>query len=91
MAVERAPSGSSLIDVDQILTDAGVPFQFGATKVSVNLDNTLVALSEDGTTSFIAKKDADGLTITTNIPEPSGGALALVAALAMGIRRRRCL
>lgn len=77
------------VDINQILTDAGVPFVKGATFVSVNLDNTLVASSQNGTTSFIAKKDADGVTITTNLPEPSSMLLALLGAGGLGLIRRR--
>ncbi|MCA9147688.1 MAG: hypothetical protein KDA92_00245 [Planctomycetales bacterium] len=77
------------IDVDQILTDNGISFTSGATLVSINLDNTLVASSQDGTTSFIAKKDADGVTITTNLPEPSSMLLALLGAAGLGMIRRR--
>ncbi|MBN1855163.1 MAG: hypothetical protein JW829_20700 [Pirellulales bacterium] len=64
-------SGSVLIDLNQALITAGEPFVWGATKIAVNLDNTLVALSEAGTQSFIAKKDFDGMSVTVNIPEPS--------------------
>jgi hypothetical protein len=81
-------SGVAMIDIDQILADAGVPFTRGATLVTVNLDNTLVALSENGTSSLIAKKDADGVTITV-IPEPSSAILALLGSLAFGWVRRR--
>lgn len=45
------------------------------TKVSLNLNNVLLAQSESGTTSYIDKKAIDALTITT--PEP--GTLALAA------------
>jgi hypothetical protein len=60
-----------------------------ATGVSVSLDNTLVALSQDGTTSFIQKKDTDAVTITTNIPEPTTSAIALIASLSLVAVSRR--
>jgi hypothetical protein len=81
-------TGVSTIDIEQILIDNGIPFTLGATLVSVNMDNTLTALSENGTSSLIAKKDADGVTITV-IPEPSSAVLALLGTLALGLIRRR--
>ena len=82
-------TGNTLIDVNAILAANNIPYTLGATKVSVNLDNTLVALSENGTSSLIAKKDADGVTITTNVPEPSSVVLALLGSLGLGWLRRR--
>jgi MYXO-CTERM domain-containing protein len=62
------------------------------TKVNVSLDNTLSAASQQGTSAFIQKKDADGLIITVDIvPEPSSAVVGLLA-VAMGgglVRRRR--
>jgi PEP-CTERM motif len=81
-------SGFLAIDVNQILIDEGVPFSLGATKISINLDNALSALSEQGTSALIAKKSFGGLSVTVNIPEPSSlmlGGLVLVFGL---VRRR---
>jgi hypothetical protein len=81
-------SGALDIDVTQALIDLG--YGGFATKVKINLDNALITLSEEGTTSFIKKKDVDGLTITV-VPEPS--TLLLMATgclfLARGCFRRR--
>jgi len=85
-------SGSVTVDLLQTLTDNNVPFVNGATKVSFNLDNTLTALSEAGTSALIAKKDLDGLTVTANVPEPSTVALAILGVLvtsAGAVGRRR--
>ena len=86
-------SGQLLVDVGQELTDAGINFTFGATKLNVALDNTLTAIAQaNGYTAFIAKKDFDGLTVTSNIPEPTR--LVLVGVLAMtaaAVRRRPLL
>jgi len=60
-----------------------------ATLIQVTLDNQLVTLSQDGTTAFIAKKDTDGLSITTNVPEPSTGLLATLGLVGLGLRDRR--
>jgi hypothetical protein len=84
-------SGSVTIDLLQALTDNNVPFVNGATRVTFNLDNTLTALSEAGTSSLIAKKDFDGLTVTANVPEPGSLALASLALLGLSaslLRRR---
>ena len=80
-------TGGVLIDVGSL-----VPPNSVVTKVKVNLDNTLTALSEDGTSAFIAKKDFDGLVITVDemvIPEPTTALLALSGMLALTCSRRR--
>lgn len=77
--------GTTLIDVDAILANANIPGR--ATKVFFSMDNQLTATSEVGTISFIKKKTADGVTITTIIPEPAS--LAATAALTLVLRRRR--
>jgi len=59
------------------------------TKVSVNIDNVLTASSATNSTAFIAKKDFDGVTIATNIPEPTTALLAVSGLLAMACSRRR--
>ena len=81
-------SGELMVDVTQALIDEGIEFDFGATKLNVVLDNVLVAASESGTTATIAKKDFDGFTVTTNIPEPSTFVLAGMALIALLPRRR---
>jgi hypothetical protein len=63
-------SGGGLFDLTAALANAHVPYVGGATKISVDLDNTLVALSEAGTLSLIAKKDFGGISVTIN---PLGG------------------
>jgi hypothetical protein len=65
--------------------------QNGVTKVNVSLDNSLSAASQQGTSAFIQKKDADGLIITVDIvPEPSSAVVGLLAvALGGGLVRRR--
>lgn len=58
------------------------------TKVTLNFDNTLIAISQQGTSALIAKKDH--VIITTNTPEPTSlGLLLLATALsACGWRKR---
>jgi uncharacterized protein (TIGR03382 family) len=50
------------------------------------LNNTLVAVSEAGTSSTIAKKDFSGITIT--IPEPITLAWAALGVVALARRPR---
>jgi PEP-CTERM motif len=64
-------SGSSFMDLNAILAANNVNGQ--ATKISLNLNNTLTALSELGTAALIAKKDVGGLSITVNGPNPGPG------------------
>lgn len=77
--------GTTLIDVDAILAAAHVSGH--ATKVFFSMDNQLTATSELGTISFIKKKTADGVTITTIIPEPTS--LAAAGVVTLLVRRRR--
>lgn len=87
-------SGSLLVDINQALIDNNIPFNLGATLISVNIDNTLSASSEAGTTAFIAKKDFGGLSVTVNkpgggeIPEPSTIALLALGLAAACVGRR---
>ena len=86
-------SGGLTLNINQILVDNGVSFIDGATLVQINLDNTLLATSENGTQSFIAKKAVGGVAFvieTEPIPEPSSALLALVGCgLVGGFRLRR--
>jgi hypothetical protein len=81
-------SGSLFLDLDAILTANSIPFNFGVTKLSINIDNTLTAVSEAGTTSLIAKKNFGGVSITVNVPEPASLALIVMASLGLALFRR---
>jgi hypothetical protein len=65
-------SGNQLINLSQILTNRGIHFTRGATKIGIDLDNGLIAQSELGTLALIDKKDFGGVSITIN-PGPGGG------------------
>jgi hypothetical protein len=81
-------TGSVDVDLTQVLIAEGILFTGGVTKVNVTLDNTLVTLSEDGTSSFIAKKDTKGLSVTAVIPEPSTGLLVGFGFVLVAATRR---
>lgn len=82
-------SGSLVKNVEQELINNNVPFTLGATQISINLDNTLTALSEAGTFSLIAKKDFGGVSITVNIPEPATWLMVSLGGLAVAACGRR--
>ena len=73
-------------DVDAALSAAGVPFEFGATKLGVQIDNQVAAFSEESTFAEIRAGDFKIDTITAVIPAP--GALVLLA-LGVGCTRGR--
>jgi hypothetical protein len=98
-------SGSVTLDIDAILIANGfmippgpIDPEGGATKISIDLDNTLVAVSQDGTEAHIGKKDFGGVTIRSNvrtepggepeIPEPATFVLVGLSLLGLGIARR---
>ena len=87
--VQGSWTGSVDVDLTQVLIDEGIDFISGVTKVNVTLDNTLTTLSEDGTSSFIAKKDAKGLSVTAVIPEPSTGLLLGLGMALISAGRRK--
>jgi hypothetical protein len=77
-------TGSVTLDVDAILAANGRSGH--ATRVSIDLDNTLSAVSQAGTSSVIGKTDF-GLRV--DIPEPLSAPLITLAALAASSRRVR--
>jgi hypothetical protein len=82
-------TGTLSEDINQILMDNAISFVGGATKISIDIDNTLTALSQEGTFSFIAKKDFGGLSVTVNgIPEPATWALVAICGLFAGLYKR---
>lgn len=88
-------SGSVLVDlttanpiVANALASQGVVPQLGVTKISVNFNNTLIAIGQTGTSATIAKKD-NGIIITTNIPEPTSCLMAVFGLALCGVAARR--
>ena len=82
-------SGGIPFNLNAILAANSIPFVAGATKISINLDNTLTALSQAGTFSLIAKKDFGGLSVTVNVPEPTTVLLGGLALAGLAVCRRR--
>jgi hypothetical protein len=73
-------NGSVTIPVEDILIANGIPIppgvidpDGGATKISIDLDNVLVAVSEPGTSATIGKRDFGGIVIRVNVPTEPGG------------------
>lgn len=64
-------SGNLFVDLNAILAANSIAGK--ATKVNINLDNTLVAVSQAGTFALIAKKHLGGVSITVNGQNPGGG------------------
>lgn len=88
----RIWTGSLNLNVNNALTLAGVPFISGATEISFELDNVLVAQSDNGTTATITKKDFKGFGITVNeVPEPTTSALVLLGGAVLLGRLRKAM
>lgn len=81
----RIWTGSLLIDLDQIIANAGG--QGRATLVEINLNNTLVAFAQSGASARIEKKDIDGLAITI-VPEPTTALMMGLGLLGLASFRR---
>jgi hypothetical protein len=87
-------TGASFINIRQELINRGIPVIGGATKLSIALDNILLAQSEPLGGAFIDKKDFGGLSVTVNIPEgeipePASILVAMIGLLGMTLVRRR--
>jgi len=89
-------TGSVNMSVESILIANGymIPPAQGATKISVDLNNVLTAVSQAGTSALISKNDFGGVTIRIDavgdpgIPEPGCLTLAAIGALTLAARRR---
>jgi hypothetical protein len=89
-------SGSLLVDlttsnptVAAALASQGVDPDLGVTRISVNFNNTLVAIGQTGTSALIAKKDTNGIIVTTNIPEPTSCLMAVFGLAMCSVAARR--
>lgn len=85
-------TGAQSVDIKQWLIDHMIDVEFGATKITVSLDNSLYAESEAFSGAFIDKKDFGGLSVTVDapvIPEPASWALAILGLAAAASRRFR--
>lgn len=79
-------TGSLLIDLDQIIFNAGGTGR--ATLVEINLNNTLVAFAQSGASARIEKKDIDGLAITV-VPEPTTALMMALGLVGLASFRRQ--
>jgi hypothetical protein len=79
------------VDVSTALAGLGYGPNSAATKVSLAINNSLVATSEASSVAFIAKKDfrIDVGTDTGLIPEPSSVALLGMALCGFGFAGRK--
>jgi hypothetical protein len=82
-------SGGKFLDINALLGANSIPVIAGATKISIDIDNTLTALSEAGTFTLIAKKDFGGLSVTVNLPEPAVALMSGLGTLGLACVRRR--
>lgn len=78
-------AGSVTIPVETILIANGI--DVGATRVVIDLDHTLTASSQAGTSVQIDMKDFGAVVVRADVPEP--GSLVGVAGLAVLAFRRR--
>ena len=80
--------GHLTIDLDAALAEHDV--EGFVTRVLLNMDNSLIAVSEPGSLAFVKKKTAR-IVITPSVPEPSSIVLACLGLLALAGRlwRRR--
>jgi PEP-CTERM motif len=79
-------SGSMSFDVTSALRNNGYLTGF-ATKVSLSLDNSLLAISDANSASYIQKKGAS-ITVVP-VPEPSVLVMLAIGVLGLGIWRRK--
>jgi hypothetical protein len=82
-------SGSLNFDITDAIRDAGYKTGY-ATKVSLSFDNSLLAISDANSASYIQKKGASITVDPVNpVPEPSVLAMLAIGVLGMGIWRRK--
>jgi hypothetical protein len=76
-------NGALAVNLQQALLDNQFPAGSRVTKISVNLDNTLTAVSVAGTSASIAKTD-----FRITVPEPATCSLVLLASAIAFLSRR---
>jgi PEP-CTERM motif len=79
-------TGNLSVDLDALLASYGRTGH--ATRVDFSMDNVLTAYAANGAAARIEKKDIDGLTITTIVPEPTTALLMGLGLLGLASIRR---
>lgn len=74
-------SGTLTVDVNAALSTAGVPFQFGATKLDVQINNVLSASADAGGIAEIGMSSFVFDAVTVPVPEPTSGTALVLATL----------
>jgi len=78
-SVDGLWSGEISIDIEGLLATNSIPFNYGATKIHIQMDNKLTALASADATAYIAKKDLQVFSVTS-IPEPNSMVLIGIAS-----------
>jgi hypothetical protein len=84
-------TGNTGFDLDALLVSNGIAFLHGATRIHVELDNTLLSMAQTDAQAHIAIQDLQVISSTTSyiIPEPSSQfLLGGMGAVILILRRR---
>ena len=86
-------TGNTSFDLDALLYSNGIAFLNGATKVHVELDNTLLSMAQTDAQAHIAIQDLQVVSSTTStiIPEPASRFLLGGMGSAILLLRRRLI
>lgn len=86
--IDNPWTSTVIYDINAALSNAGVPFQFGATKLDVVINNVLESASEASSTAEIAANSFAITPTTVPVPEPGVFALTGLAICVITVTRR---